>query len=86
MNTTETIEVAELVRLVRAWPAPMRIVLARQILETLEGGVATPASSKLPRGPSSAEIASIFKTDNAVPDDATVKQWIADHRMDKYGK
>jgi hypothetical protein len=33
MNDTETIEIAELVQRVQSWPAPMRIALARQILE-----------------------------------------------------
>jgi hypothetical protein len=84
MNDTETIEIAELVQRVQSWPAPMRIVLARQILETLEG---PPASTKkLPRGPLAAEVAAMFKTDKPAPEDRAVKQWIDEHRIEKYGK
>ena len=41
----------------------------------------------MPRGPSSClEVAAMFKTDTPAPDDATVKQWIDEHRMEKYGQ
>jgi hypothetical protein len=64
----------------------MRIVLARQILETLEGLPAPEPLPKLASGPSSAEIAFMFKTEKPVPDDTTVRQWIDDYRTEKYGK
>jgi hypothetical protein len=64
----------------------MRIVLARRILETLEVPAVDQPPAKLPRGPSAAEIAVMFKTDKPAPDDATVKEWIEEHRMEKYGK
>ena len=44
------------------------------------------AAPPIPRGPSAAEIAAMFKTDKPAPDDATVKQWIDEHRMEKYGR
>jgi hypothetical protein len=86
MNATQTSEIAAVVQRVQSWPAPMRIALARQILETLEGLSAPAPPSKLPRGPSAAEVAALFKTDKPAPDDTTVKQWIDDYRMEKYGK
>jgi hypothetical protein len=86
MNAAETVEIAEVVQRVQSWPAPMRIAVARQILETLEGPAAPALTPELPRGPSAAEVAALLKTDKPAPDDATVKQWIADHRMEKYGK
>jgi uncharacterized heparinase superfamily protein len=36
MTLTESEAIAELVERVQSWPAPMRIALARRILETLE--------------------------------------------------
>jgi hypothetical protein len=84
MNAAETIEIAAVVKRVQGWPAPMRIALARQVLETLEAPLAPP--SQLPRGPSAAEVAALFKADKPAPDDATVEQWIDDYRMEKYGK
>ena len=83
MSTTETNDIAEVVGRVQGWPVPMRIALARQILETLEGVRCAPA--KLPRGPSAAEVAAKFKTDSPAPDDATVEQWLDEHRREKYG-
>jgi hypothetical protein len=79
MNATETSAITEVVQRVQSWPAPMRISLARQILRTLEGPA---APSKLPRGPS-AQVAAMLGTDKPTPDDATIKQWIADYRLEK---
>ena len=84
MNSSENIELTELQR-VRSWPASMRINLARQILETLEGKPAPVPPSVRAIGPSSAEIAAKFKTEKPAPDDATVEQWIGEYRMEKYG-
>jgi hypothetical protein len=86
MSSVEMNEFAELIRRVQAWPAPLRITLARRILETLESPPVEQPTRTLPRGPSAAEIAAMFKTDKPAPDDATVKQWIDEHRMEKYGK
>jgi hypothetical protein len=86
MTPVETNQVADIVRRVQNWPASLRVVLARRILETLESPAVEQPPPKLPRGPSAAEIAAMFKTDKPAPDDATVKQWIEEHRMEKYGK
>ncbi len=86
MSVPETIEIAEVVSRVRSWPAAMRVALARRILDTLETPPVEQPPSKLPRGPSAAEITARFKTDKPAPDDATVKQWIDEYRTEKYGK
>jgi hypothetical protein len=83
MNANETNQIVELVERVHSWPAAMRIALARQILESLEG---SQPMRKLPRGPSAAEVAAVLRTDKLAPDDVTVKEWIDEHRMEKYGK
>jgi len=51
MSALETQELAEVVQRVRGWPPPMRIALARQILETLETPALAEAPPRLPRGP-----------------------------------
>jgi hypothetical protein len=86
MSTTEVAEIAEVVARVRSWPAAMRVALARRILETLESPPVEQPAPQRPRGPTSAEIAAMFKTDKPAPDDATVKRWIDEYRMEKYGK
>ncbi len=51
-------------------------------LETVED-----ASSFGPRpGYSAAEISSLLEIDQPAPDDATVKQWIEEHCLEKYGQ
>jgi hypothetical protein len=85
MNTKETTEVADIVGRIQFWPASMRIALARCILETLEAPAAAPSAMR-PRGMSAAEVAAMFKTDKPAPDDATIRQWIHAHRMEKYGQ
>ena len=87
MNSPEKNELTELLQRVRSWPPSIRIVLARQILETLESPpVPTVPLSNWSKGPSATEIATLFKIDKPAPDDATVEQWIDDYRMEKYGK
>lgn len=83
MSAAEASEIADVVERVAVWPAPMRIALARRILETLEEAA---SDRKSPRGLSAAEVAARFHTDKPAPDDATVKQWIDEYRMGKYGK
>jgi hypothetical protein len=85
MSGVESNQIADVVQRVQNWPPPMRLALARRILETLESPVVDQPVSTPPRGPSAAEIAAMFKTDKPAPDDATVKQWIKQHRVEKYG-
>lgn len=86
MTPVETKEIADLIQRIQGWPPQLRIALARRILETLESSSPQEPPPRLPRGPSAAEVAAMFKTDRPAPDDATVKQWIDEHRMEKYGK
>jgi hypothetical protein len=86
MTIGETNQIADVVRRVQDWPAPMRVALARRILETLESPPVEQPPAERPRGPTAAEIAAMFKSDKPAPDDATVKQWIDEYRMEKYGK
>lgn len=86
MTPVETNQIADVVQRVQSWPPPLRLALARRILETLESPAVDQPPPKLPRGPSAAEIAARFETDKPAPDDATVKQWIEEHRREKYGK
>jgi hypothetical protein len=86
MTTVETNQIADLLQRVQSWPPPMRIALARRILETLEMPPEDQPPAQPRRGTSAAEIAAMFKTDKPAPNDATVKQWIDEQRKEKYGK
>ena len=86
MNATVTTAIAEVLHRVRSWPAPMRIALARQILETLEGPPGPARERTLPCGPSAVEVAALVKADKPAPDDTTVRQWTDEYRLEEYGK
>jgi hypothetical protein len=81
----QTNDITELVQQVQSWPASMRIALARQILESVEREPESASTSALPRGPTAAEVAARFRADKPAPSDETVKQWIDEHRLTKYG-
>ena len=74
----------EVLQRVTAWSPADRITLARRILETLEA-TALKAGS-VGRGRSLEEIREQFQTDSPAPDDATVRRWISERRLEKYGR
>lgn len=81
----QTNEIQQLVQQVQSWPVPMRVALARQILESVEREPTGVSAASLPRGPSAAEVARRFGTDKPAPDDQTVRQWLEENRNSKYG-
>jgi hypothetical protein len=85
MTAGETNQIADVVRRVQDWPAPLRVALARRILETLESPAVDQPPPQLPRGPSAAEIAALFKTDKPAPTDEEVQRILEDELLRKYG-
>jgi hypothetical protein len=86
MTTGETNVIADLLDRVQNWPAPMRLALARGILETLETAVPDQMPRQLPLGPSAAEVAARFATDHLTPTDAEVQQILEEELARKYGR
>ncbi|HKI33950.1 MAG TPA: hypothetical protein VKA46_19000 [Gemmataceae bacterium] len=84
MTIAESNQVYEVVRRVQSWPASLRIALARRILQTLENGCPAEPAPALPRGPSAAEVAAMFKTDK--PDDEECQRILEEELMKKYGQ
>jgi hypothetical protein len=82
MNTTEATELTDVLSRVSHWSPESRIVLARRILETLEGPQ-LPVRGLRPR--SVQELIGLGAGGSPAPDDDTVRRWIDDHRMEKYG-
>jgi hypothetical protein len=85
MTTVETNQIADVVQRVQYWPPPMRIVLARRILETLESPSVEQSPTERRRGPTAAEIAAMFKTDKPAPNDEAVQRILEEELMRKYG-
>ena len=87
MNPDEMNDFDEILKKIQTWEPSRRLTLARRILETLEASVtATSSTPPVPRGRSAAEILADMKSDRPAPDDETVRQWIDEHRMEKYGR
>ena len=82
MIIAETPEFTDILGRITSWPPELRITLARRVLESVE----TSPSSQVTRRPcSAAEVITRLKMPQPAPDDATVKRWIDEHRMEKYG-
>ncbi len=84
MSIIESTDRAEVLDRVKHWSAAERFALVREILETLASQM-NPPSPRVPRGRSAKEIMEDFKTDQPAPDDETVRRWIDEQRMEKYG-
>jgi hypothetical protein len=85
MTILETKQIVDLVQRVQNWPPPMRLALARRILETLEGPAVDQPPPRLPHGPSAAEVAGMFKTDKPAPADEEVQRILEEELTRKYG-
>jgi hypothetical protein len=85
MTTAETSAVAEVVQRVRSWPAPLRITLARQILETLETlPQAQPPSPG--RGLSAEEVMALFRPVAPPPSDEECERVLEEELSKKYAR
>lgn len=75
-------ELKEVLERVEHWPAALRIHLARRLLESVD----VRDSQSPRRGWSAAEAMAAVNSRQPAPDDATVKQWVDERRMEKYGQ
>jgi len=88
MSGTATDDVAEVMDRVKHWPSPMRIALARRILESLEasgeGEFAPPPPTTRPlRGVSAAAAAGLLRTDRPPLTDEECRQIVEEERWRK---
>ncbi len=81
MITTEWPDVTDILDRVRAWPPEKRVNLAHRILESVSDAESTPRQP----GYSAAEVIAALQMPQPAPDDATVKRWIDEGRLEKYG-
>lgn len=81
MSQTEAMEYVEVLQKLRAWSPDMRCALVEAILETLKPEL--PVGR--PRGVPVERVLGLAAGQGPPPDDETVKQWIHEHRLEKYG-
>lgn len=86
MSVAEPNEIGAILDRVQTWPPAQRIILARKILESLEAPASVPTPTlSAKRGHSAVEVRNLLTLDRPAPDDETVRRWIDEHRMEKYG-
>lgn len=73
-------DIESILQQVTPWPEEDRVALAYQILRDMRNQTREPAPRK-----TADEALGIAAGDTPPPDDATVKRWIEEHRMRKYG-
>jgi hypothetical protein len=77
----ETDQLSDVMDRVKTWPRTMRIALVKYVLDTLD----VPQAVPVPRGRPVEELIGLGAGSSPAPDDAQVKSWIDEHRMEKYG-
>ncbi len=66
---------------VRGWPPQLRIVLMRELLDTLT----EPAEARERKRKALSELFGMLKTDKPAPSDEDVARWLDERRMERYG-
>jgi hypothetical protein len=81
MNSTENIGYESVLRIVSLWPTSQQIALVEDVLKTISSRVEPPKQRRrtLDRA------LGLLATDKPAPTDDEVKQWLDEHRMEKYG-
>jgi hypothetical protein len=83
VSVAEADEVSEVLNRIKNWTVEGRFALVRGVLDTLAPD--RPDPSRTRRGRPVALIIESYKTDQPAPDDETIRLWIDEHRMGKYG-
>lgn len=81
MDTRKTISYETVLNTVRQWPPDRRFALVQEVLSTL----APEVLSSRPRHKTLEKALGLLATSQPAPSDAEIKQWLDEHRMEKYG-
>jgi hypothetical protein len=81
MSTARSISYDTVLEVVSGWPSEKRLSLVQDVLETLAPESRGPRSQRrtLERA------LGLLPTGQPAPSDADVRQWLDEHRMEKYG-
>jgi hypothetical protein len=90
MSTAEANELSDVLDRVKSWSPPLRIALARRILETLDtsavgGPGQRPAIEHPTRGVPVEKVLGMLKTDREPPSDEECRRIVEEERWKKYG-
>ena len=79
--TASATDYALVLEQVRAWPPDARLSLAEDLLRSLHHDV----RPTLPRGVPVEQVLGVAAGKGPPPDDETVRRWIEEYRLEKYG-
>jgi hypothetical protein len=82
MNATESEDLARVWSQVKNWPLRLQVSLARRILDEVDAAQAAPPVT---RGKPVSALIGLGAGGGEPPSDETVRQWLDEHRMEKYG-
>ncbi len=83
MNATDRQELMAVWEQVRRWPAQLQVSLARRLLDAAD--TAEPTFGGPTRGKPVSELIGLGAGSGNPPSDETVRQWLEEHRAEKYG-
>jgi hypothetical protein len=78
----EKISYEDIFNTVREWPAAQRFTLVQDVLRTLAPEMEL---QRVPREKTLEKALSLVPLNQPAPTDEEVKQWLDEHRMEKYG-
>jgi hypothetical protein len=81
MSNPRAAEYASVLASVRAWPPDLQRRLAEELIWSLRPEVRSAGS----RGVPASQVRGMAAGDGQPPDDETVKQWVHEHRVGRYG-
>lgn len=82
MTTTEVEDLTRVWDQVKNWPARLQVSLARRLLDVLD---AESAVVPVTRGVPVSDMIGMGAGSGEPPSDAQVRQWVDEHRREKYG-
>ena len=81
MNQNENVNYESILNTIQQWPTAQQIELVQDVLQALSPRISPPQTLHKTLDKALA----ILATDKPAPTDAEVKQWLDEHRMEKYG-
>lgn len=81
MSHTENINYESVLKTIRQWPKAQRFILVQEVLKTLAPEIEQPQR----RERTLERALGLVNLKGTAPTDEEVKQWLEEHRMEKYG-
>ena len=82
MNSSETLDYAGILNLVRRWPSAKRLSLVQEILGTVSSDLKTTTKGE---SNTLTQALGLLAADQPAPSDQQIREWLAEYRLEKYG-